>query len=350
MKSKVIITGGAGFIGSNLTEHWLSKECQVTVFDNLSRPGGGAKKNIEYLLNKYKGNPSFEFVLGDVRNLEQLKKAMKDVDTVMHVAAQTAMTTSIEDPVGDFETNARGTFNVLEAAASSGSDPIVIYTSTNKVYGDLTRKPVKLVEKEKRWDFVNEEYLEGIDEDYPLDFEGPYGCSKGVGDAYCLDYARTFGLKTVVFRMSGIYGMGQHPTEDQGWVALFIRRAIEKKPITIYGDGKQVRDILFITDLLEAFDQAMKNIEHTKGQAYNIGGGRGNSISILELLEFLEKDLAIKPSEVSFGPWRLADQKLYISNTQRAKREFGWEPKVSKEEGIKRLYEWMKRVDWDESL
>ena len=144
--------------------------------------------------------------------------------------------------------------------------------------------------------------------------------------------------------------MGQHPTEDQGWVAWFIRRAIEKKPITIYGDGKQVRDILFITDLLEAFDQAMKNIEHTRGQAYNIGGGRGNSISILELLEFLEKDLAIKPSEVSFGPWRLADQKLYISNTQRAKREFGWEPKVSKEEGIKRLYEWMKRVDWDESL
>jgi len=343
MIKKVLITGGAGFIGSNLAEHWLSKGSWVTVFDNLSRPGGGAKKNIEYLLSKYQGNPNFEFVQGDVRDLAQLRKVMNDVDVVFHVAAQTAMTTSIEDPVEDFETNARGTFNVLEAARESDSNPVIIYTSTNKVYGDLTRKPVKLVEKEKRWDFADEEYFEGVDEDYPLDFEGPYGCSKGIGDAYCLDYARTFGLKTVVFRMSGIYGMGQHPTEDQGWVAWFIRRAMEKKPITIYGDGKQVRDILFITDLLEAFDKAVENIEHTRGQAYNIGGGRENSISILELLEFLEKDLGIKPSEVNFGPWRLADQKVYISNTRKAKREFGWEPKVSREEGIKRLYEWMKR-------
>jgi len=345
MIKKVLVTGGAGFIGSNLSEHYLSKGCRVIVFDNLSRPGGGAKKNIEYLMNKYKGDPNFDFVQHDVRNLGQLRGVMKDVDVVFHVAAQTAMTTSIEDPVDDFETNARGTCNVLEAARSCDSDPVIIYTSTNKVYGDLTRKPVKLLEQERRWDFVDNEYFEGIDEDYPLDFEGPYGCSKGTGDAYCLDYARTFGLKTVVFRMSGIYGMGQYPTEDQGWVAWFIRRAIERKPITIFGDGKQVRDILFITDLLFAFDEAVENIERTKGQAYNIGGGRNNSISILELLEFLAKDLCIEPSEVSFGPWRLADQKVYISNTQKARRELGWEPRVSKEDGIRRLHEWMKREE-----
>jgi len=199
------------------------------------------------------------------------------------------------------------------------------------------------VEKERRWDFGNEKYFEGIDEDYPLDFEGPYGCSKGIGNAYCLDYARTFGLKTVVFRMSGIYDMGQYPTEDQGWVAWFIRRAMEEKPITIYGDGKQVRDILFITDLLHAFDKALEHVGQTKGQAYNIGGGRKNSASILELLEILENELGIKPSEVSFGSWRLADQKVYISNTSRARRDFGWEPEVSKEEGIRRLREWMKQ-------
>lgn len=340
----VLVTGGAGFIGSNLTEHYLSKGCRVIVFDNLSRPGGGAKKNIEYLMSKYKGDPNFKFVQHDVRDLEQLREAVKDVDVVFHVAAQTAMTTSIDEPADDFETNARGTFNVLEAARSSDCDPIIIYTSTNKVYGDLTRKLVRLVEREKRWDFADKEYFQGISEDYPLDFEGPYGCSKGIGDAYCLDYARTFGLRTVVLRMSGIYGMGQHPTEDQGWVGWFIRRAMEKKPITIYGDGKQVRDILFIADLLYAFDKAVENIERAKGQAYNIGGGRNNSISILELLEFLENELGIEPSEVSSGSWRLADQKVYISNTRKAKGEFGWEPRVSKEEGIKRLYQWMGKV------
>ncbi len=339
---RVLITGGAGFIGSNLAERYLDRGHRVNVFDNLSRPGGGAVKNIEYLVNKYKVNPYFKFVEGDVRDLGQLKRVMADIEAVFHFAGQTAVTTSLTDPVDDFDTNARGTFNVLEAARGLDSDPTIVYTSTNKVYGDLTRKPVKLVEREKRWGFADEEYSEGIDENYPLDFEAPYGCSKGTGDAYCLEYARTFGLKTVVFRMSCIYGTGQHPTEDQGWVAWFMRRAMEKSPITIYGDGKQVRDILFITNLLDAFDKAVENIEQTRGKAYNIGGGRKDSISIMELLEFLEKDLDIKPSGVSFDPWRVADQRIYISNTAKAKMDFGWEPKVSMEEGLRELYRWMK--------
>ena len=343
MIGKVLVTGGAGFIGSNLAEHHLSKGSQVIIFDNLSRPGGGAKTNIEYLTSKYKDNPNFKFVLGDIKDLDHLKEVVRGVDVVFHVAAQTAMTTSIEDPVEDFATNARGTFNVLEAARSADSAPIVLYTSTNKVYGNLTRQAVKLVEKDKRWDFGDKEYQEGIDEGYPLDFEGPYGCSKGIGDAYCLDYARTFALRTVVFRMSAIYGTGQHPTEDQGWVGWFIRRAMENKTINIYGDGKQVRDILFITDLLAAFDQALENIDTTKGRMYNMGGGRKNSLSILEMLELLERELGIKPSKIGFGPWRLADQKVYISNSAKARRDFGWAPKVSKEEGITRLYQWMRK-------
>jgi CDP-paratose 2-epimerase len=181
-----------------------------------------------------------------------------------------------------------------------------------------------------------------VDEDYPLDYEGPYGCSKGIGDAYCLDYARTFDLRAVVFRMSGIYGTSQHPTEDQAWVAWFVRRAMESKPITIFGDGKQVRDILFVSDLVDAFERVITQIDKTRGEVYNIGGGRENSISVLELLELMESELGIKPSEVSFDAWRRADQKVYISNTAKAEKSFGWKPQVSKAEGVTRLYNWMK--------
>lgn len=342
MTTRVFITGGAGFIGTNLVEHYLANGQGVVAFDNLSRPGGGAKKNIKRLLTKYKNNPNFTFMQGDVRDVDQLKKGITGADIIFHTAAQTAMTRSIADPRNDFNTNAMGTFNLLEASRLSGSDPVIIYTSTNKVYGDLTRKPIKLVEKEKRWDFADEQYVPGIDEDYPLDFKGPYGCSKGTGDTYCLEYARTFGLRVVVFRLSGVYGMGQHPTEDQGWVTWVIQQAIEQKPLTIYGDGKQVRDILFITDLLDAFDRAVENIGRTRGKAYNIGGGRKSSISILELLELLEQKLGIRPSAVKFSPWRSADQKVYISNTLKAKEDFGWVPKVSNEEGIMALYSWVK--------
>ena len=336
---KLLVTGGAGFIGSNLAEHFLLRGCQVIIFDNLSRPGGGARRNIDYLRNRYRGDQKFTFIEGDVRDIGQLLEVTECVDVVFHTAAQTALTTSIKDPLVDFETNARGTLNVLEAARKSKSNPIIIYTSTNKVYGQLTKKPI---EKAKRWDFAETDYLQGIDEASPLDFEGPYGCSKGVGDAYCLDYARMFGLRTVVFRMSSIYGPRQHPTEEQGWVAWFIRCAMEGKPLVLFGDGKQVRDILFVEDLIEAFDKVMEQIDTTKGRAYNIGGGRANSISILELLELLERKFGIKPSEIISHACRPADQKVYISNTSKAKRDFGWEPKIGKDEGIQRFYEWMR--------
>lgn len=341
MEHRILITGGAGFVGSNLVEHFI-KNNKVTIFDNLSRPGGGAEKNLKILLEKHKGNKNFRFVKGDIRVVGQLEKEMKDVDVVFHVAAQTAMTTSITNPVEDFEINAAGSFNVLEAARKAGSNPAMVYTSTNKVYGDLTKKNVELVEKDTRWDFASKDFVNGVDEEYPLDFEGPYGCSKGIGDAYFLDYARTFGMKTVVFRMSGIYGISQHPTEDQGWVAWIVRQAIEKNPITIYGDGKQVRDILFCGDLVKAFEKAVENIKKIKGQPYNIGGSRKNSMSLLELLEFMKNKLGIQPSKIGYDEWRRADQKVYISNTAKAKKDFGWEPETPMEVGITNMFNWLK--------
>jgi CDP-paratose 2-epimerase len=341
---RVLVTGGSGFIGTNVTEHFLSKGNDVTVFDNLSRPGGGAKVNADYLQEKYKNNPKLKFFNGDVRKIEDLKKVVKDIDLILHFAAQTTMTLSITNPVEDFEVNALGTFNLLEAVRTSESNPVIIYTSTNKVYGDLTRLKVELVEKETRWDFKDDKYFEGINESYPLDFEGPYGCSKGTGDVYCLDYSRTFGMKNVVFRMSGIYGPSQRPIEDQGWVAWIIKCGIEKKPMTIYGDGKQVRDILYIEDLLRAFDLAFEKVNITKGQSYNIGGGRSNSISLIELLDFMKNELNIEPSKISYDKWRRADQKVYISNTAKANREFGWKPEVSMKVGMTRLFNWLKGV------
>lgn len=337
----ICVTGGAGFIGSNIADYYLRQGHHVVVLDNLSRPGGGAERNIGHLLGKYGDSRYFQFIHGDIRDLGKVITAIKKADVIFHTAAQTAMTTSLDEPVDDFEVNALGTLNVLEAARIIGNTPVTFYLSTNKVYGDLTKEPVILVEKERRWEF-EEKYQNGIDESYPLDFEGPYGCSKGAGDAYCLDYAHTFNSRVIVFRMSGIYGISQYPTEDQGWIAWFVRQAMTKAPINIYGDGKQVRDILYISDLLKAFDAALEKAETTCGQVYNIGGSRANSISILELLEFMNIELGIKPSEVSYQPWRRADQKIYISNTDKALQHFGWKPQVSKDDGIKKLYNWMK--------
>ena len=338
---KALVTGGAGFIGSQLVTHYLDKGYEVTLLDDLSDPGCGALKNLLYIIQKYKNGLSL--LLKDIRDLDSLKNAMKDTDIVFHTAAQTAMVPSIIDPRNDFEVNALGTLNVLEAARTSNSDPILAYTSTNKVYGRLTKEDVSLVEKETRWDYmVGSKYYDGITEEYPLDIGGPYGCSKAVGDMYFLEYARTYGMKTFVFRMSSIYGERQYATDVHGWVGWFLTRAVQRKPVTIFGDGKQTRGILHVSDLLRAFELAINNINKTKGEAFNIGGDRKNSLSILELLNFLRQEFKLKPSKVNYSSWRKIDQKCFISNCKKALDFFGWKMGVQKEEGIKRMYNWIK--------
>ena len=338
MSSRVLITGGAGFIGSNLAVHLLKDhDTHIIIYDNLSRRG--AQLNIERLLEAHRDR--VKIVKGDVRNLEMLKKAMKDVSIVFHAAAQVAVTTSITDPVTDFQVNATGTLNVLEAIRQCQSNAILFYTSTNKVYGDNVNA-ICITEKASRYEFSDMKFKEGVPEEFPTDADEhtPYGCSKYVGDLYVRDYAIIYGLKTITFRMSCIYGPRQYGTEDQGWVAHFVISSILGVPLTIYGDGKQVRDILYIDDLLRAFDMAIEHINKTGGQTYNIGGGPQNTISLLELLQHIEPLLG-RHINYSFGNWRLGDQKAYYSNIGKAKRDFLWEPKISKEEGILNLFHWV---------
>lgn len=340
--SKVLVTGGAGFIGSNLVKHYLKEGYHVVLFDNLYDPSGGALKNLAMLLQK-EYRKSLEVCIGDLREPRRIQEAMKDVDIVIHTAAQTAMVPSIHDPRLDFEINALGSFNVLEAARLCESDPIIGYTATNKVYGRLTKEDVSLVEKETRWDYAEgSKYYNGINEDYPLDTGGPYGISKAVGDMYTLEYAKTYGMKTFVFRMAAIYGELQYTTEIHGWVGWILTQAYQHKPIRVFGDGKQVRGILHVSDLVNAIDLATKNISKIKGQAFNMGGDRINSLSILELLAFLKEEFSIEPSKIRYEDWRIIDQKCFIPNCQKAHDLLGWKIKTPKEEGIKRMYDWMR--------
>lgn len=332
--NKVLITGGAGFIGSNLARYILENDYvnKVVIYDNLSRVG--VEKNLEWLRRCY-GN-RLDVKIDDVRNYEKLKEVMKDIDVIYHCAAQTAVTTSIINPREDFEINALGTLRVLEAAKNAKTDPILAFTSTNKVYGETEN--VEIVERDMRYDYKH--LKEGISESQPLDFYSPYGCSKGAADQYVRDYYRIYDLKTVVFRMSCIYGPGQFGNEDQGWVAHFIISAVMDRPLMIYGDGKQVRDILFVEDLCKAFVLATENISKTKGKVYNIGGGRENTISLLELLSYLGELLKNK-IEYSFDNWRHGDQRVYYSDISKAKKDFGWIPRISKEDGIVKLFNWI---------
>ncbi len=331
MNKRILIIGGAGFIGSNVANYYLKKGDKVTIFDNLSR--NGSKENLKWLKRNYS---DLEFVKGDIRkDIRKLNKVVKDKDYIFHFAAQVAVTTSVINPREDFLINALGTFNILEAVRNYNKDAVLFYSSTNKVYGGM--EDVEIVEKDNKYMYKDLPY--GIPENRFLDFHSPYGCSKGTADQYVRDYARIYNLKTVVFRQSCIYGYRQFGVEDQGWVAWFTIATLFDKKITIYGNGKQVRDILFIEDLVKAYDMAAEN-ENTYGNIYNIGGGPENTMSLLELIAYLE-EFFNKKIEYSFADWRPGDQPVFISDIRKAKEEFNWTPEVSVYEGVKKLSEWV---------
>lgn len=334
MARKFLITGGAGFIGSNYVSRLLQRGEQVTVFDNLSR--AGSRRNLEWLRETY-GDKSFKLVVGDVRDVKATHDACRDANVIVHLAAQVAVTTSVTKPREDFEINAFGTFNVLEAARASKNKPAVLYSSTNKVYGGMD--DVAIVEQPTRYAYADLPL--GAPETQPLDFHSPYGCSKGSGDQYVRDYHRMYDLPTVVFRQSCIYGTRQFGVEDQGWVAWFVIAAITGRQISLYGDGKQVRDVLFVEDLLDAYDAALSKMEVASGQVYNIGGGPANTLSVWsEFCPLLEKLLG-HPLAVSHGDWRPGDQKVYVSDIRKAENELGWKPKTGVKEGLQRLFDWV---------
>lgn len=339
---RVLVSGGGGFIGSHVAEYYAKGGNEVVVLDNLSRAKilGANRKTAFYNWSYLKNYRNIKLIEGDVRSLKEVEEAVKDVDVIIHAAAQVAVTTSVKDPKLDFEVNALGTLNILEAARKAKKSPAVIYCSTNKVYGANVNK-VLVKEEETRYIYADERYRDGIPEDFPIDLceHTPYGCSKLAGDLYVQDYAYTYGLKTAVFRMSCVYGERQFGTEDQGWVAWFIIATLLNKPIKIYGDGKQVRDILYVSDLIEAYEKFLNS--GLKQEVFNIGGGVENSLSLLELLNLL-KELTGKRAKTTFNNWRAGDQKIYISNISKAKEKLGWRPKINPREGVERLVKWVK--------
>jgi CDP-paratose 2-epimerase len=331
----VLVTGGAGFVGANVVHRLLSTGEEVRVLDNLSRPG--VERNVRWLEDNHGGR--FDLRVADIRDREAVRDATSGVSHVFHFAAQVAVTTSIDDPTFDFDVNASGTLNVLEAIRAQRPRPSLLYSSTNKVYGALDDVPLKLSGSR----YIPEDEAisrSGISESRALSFHSPYGCSKGTADQYILDYAHTFGLRAVVFRMSCIYGPRQFGTEDQGWVAHFLIRALRGEPITVYGDGRQVRDVLFIDDLVDAFGLARENIDRLSGRAFNVGGGPRNAISLVELVDEIERRTRSRP-RLSHADWRLADQRYYVSDTTALGRMTGWAPKTSATEGIGRLLDWL---------
>lgn len=338
---KILINGGCGFLGSNLASYGIENGYDITVFDNLSRVG--SEKNLEWL--KSLGN--FKFVSGDTRNKNDVETIIKSgqFDAIFHLAGQVAMTTSIDNPYKDFEINVLGAINVLDSVRKYSKHTHVLFSSTNKVYGDLEYYHYK--ETEKR--YICEEYPDGFDEKVCLDFRSPYGCSKGAADQYMLDYYRTFGINTTVFRHSSMYGSRQFATYDQGWVGWFVSKALEQKNspsielFSISGDGKQVRDILNNKDMINLYYLAVNNKAKVAGKAYNIGGGMKESLSLLELFDMLNGMLGINMKYTKL-PWRLSDQKVFVADISRIKNDIGWEPKVSAKEGIKEMIEWVKGI------
>jgi CDP-paratose 2-epimerase len=336
---KYLVTGGCGFVGSNIVSRLTRQGESVALFDNLTRHGAAA--NLDWL----KSLGPQQFVHGDIRNPHDVDRAISSLmpDVIFHLGGQVAMTTSMENPRHDFEVNVVGSLNLLESVRRHCPQTTIVYSSSNKVYGGLDR--AALVEGQRRYTVPS--FPHGLDETAPLDFQTPYGCSKGAADQYMLDYARSFGLKTVVFRHSTIYGGRQFATFDQGWVGWFCQQAIaiqnypSRPPFTISGNGKQVRDLLFVDDAVDCYLQAAANIEQTRGQAFNVGGGIDNSCSLLELFDILETLLPIKMIYREL-PWRHSDQKFFVANNAKALRLICWQPRVTKAVGVAATLQWAK--------
>jgi CDP-paratose 2-epimerase len=330
---KWVVTGGAGFIGCNVVKRLMQLSHEVVILDDLSRRG--TEDNLEWL--RRQGN--LTFVKQDIRDPAGVRDAIcrhDDADVLLHLAGQVAVTTSVTDPRSDFEINALGTFNVLEAVRASGGRAIVLYASTNKVYGNMEHEGVGL--RGKRYGYKR--LKRGVSERTPLDFHSPYGCSKGTADQYVRDYSRIYGLRTVVFRQSCIYGTRQFGIEDQGWVAWFTIAAVLGRKLTIFGNGRQVRDVLFVDDLAECYLKAVERFDQAAGQVYNIGGGPANQLSLLELLDLLERKTGRRIKPV-FADWRPGDQKVFVSDITKAKSELQWAPKVSAAAGVQQLIDWV---------
>jgi CDP-paratose 2-epimerase len=335
-----LVTGGAGFVGTNLAHRLLCEGRRVRVFDSLGRRG--AEQNLDWLVREHDGR-GVEVEIADVRDRDALRRALAGVDDVFHFAAQVAVTTSVQSPLTDFDVNLRATLNLLEEIRRLPDPPPLVFTSTNKVYGAL--RGVWLVRRRERWEPADPALrAHGLDERRPLDFCTPYGCSKGGADQYVLDYGTTFGLPVTVFRMSCIYGRHQHGNEDQGWVAHFLIRALADEPITIYGDGAQVRDLLFADDLVDALVGARERIGAVCERPFNVGGGPDNSVSLLEVVNLIEDVVGRRP-RLRFAAERAGDQRYYVADTRRLRTAIGWRPRVGVEEGIEELARWLRRPD-----
>jgi CDP-paratose 2-epimerase len=338
---KYLITGGCGFVGSNVAARLLDDAEQVFVFDNLSRHGTDA--NLQWL----RGMGLKDFVKGDTSHSQELEAVLESYrpDVIFHLAGQVAMTTSMNDPRLDFNTNVLGSFNLLEGVRKFCPEASIVYSSSNKVYGELNH--VELVEGEKRYSAPA--FPHGIDESAPLEFQTPYGCSKGAADQYMLDFARVYGLNTAVFRHSTIYGGRQYATFDQGWVGWFCQKALElqrdphRNPFTISGNGKQVRDLLYVDDAVECYLAAARHMDRARGHAFNIGGGMSNSCSLLELFEILEQSTGVNMNYEQLN-WRHSDQRLFVADNRKATDLIGWVPNVSREEGVAKMLHWAKSL------
>lgn len=332
---RMLITGGAGFIGTNTALYFAKKGYHITIFDNLSRIG--TEKNKAFLTNEL---PDMEFIHGDVRDEQAVNAVVAGQDVIFHFAAQVAVTTSVVNPREDFAINAGGTINVLEAVRHNAPQAIVLYSSTNKVYGSLEHLHVT----EQATRYVCPDKPQGIDEQTPLDFHSPYGCSKGTADQYMRDYHRLYGLNTIVFRQSCIYGIHQFGVEDQGWVAWFLIAALQHNPVTIYGNGKQVRDLLYIDDLIHAYELAIVHHDRTVGQIYNMGGGMENALSVWSECAPIINHLVGSLPPVSWKKERPGDQPYFVADTTKAFTDFGWKPTISYHQGLFILTNWLRQA------